>query len=374
MIFRKHKNDFISKIEELKEYIKLTPREQKQLKKVTERHPMLISKFYLSLIDFSDPNDPLRKMVIPSAAELDISGTYDTSGESVNTKLSGLQHKYDQTALILSTNRCASYCRFCFRKRLVGLISKEVIRHFSHAVDYIKNHPEINNVLISGGDPFMLSTEIIGTFIELLAPIKHLQFIRFGTKTPVYYPKRFLEDKSLFEILNKFSKDKLQIYVVTQIDHAREITSELKEVVRRLLKAGVIANNQTVFMRGVNDDPNVLAELMKKLVATGITPYYLFQCRPVKRVKKHFQIPLAQGIQIVNRAKAQLDGHSKRFHYVMSHKLGKIEIVGIRGDEIFFCFHQAKDSSKTGKLFSRKLNPTGTWLDDFNNDKNKEST
>jgi len=372
MIYSKNKNDFISKINELKDYIYLTENEEKQLRKVTKRHPMLISKFYLSLIDFSDPADPLRKMVIPSSAELNISGSYDTSGESKNTKLSGLQHKYNQTALILSTNRCASYCRFCFRKRMVGLKSKEVIRHFSHAVDYIKTHPEINNVLISGGDPFMLPTEIIRTFIELLAPIEHLQFIRFGTKTPVYYPKRFLEDRSLIEILNKFSQDKLQIYVVTQIDHAREITPELKRVVHMLLRAGVIVNNQTVFMRGVNDDLNMLAELMKMLVATGINPYYLFQCRPVKRVKRHFQIPIAQGIDIVNKAKAQLDGHSKRFHFVMSHKLGKIEIVGIRGDEIFFCIHQGQDPKQTGKLFSRRLNHNGTWLDDFNNNKKEK--
>ena len=241
MIYSKNKNDFISKINELKDYIYLTENEEKQLRKVTKRHPMLISKFYLSLIDFSDPADPLRKMVIPSSAELNISGSYDTSGESKNTKLSGLQHKYNQTALILSTNRCASYCRFCFRKRMVGLKSKEVIRHFSHAVDYIKTHLEINNVLISGGDPFMLPTEIIRTFIELLAPIEHLQFIRFGTKTPVYYPKRFLEDRSLIEILNKFSQDKLQIYVVTQIDHAREITPELKRVVHMLLRAGAVS-------------------------------------------------------------------------------------------------------------------------------------
>ncbi|MBN2017298.1 MAG: KamA family radical SAM protein [Candidatus Cloacimonetes bacterium] len=370
MTYWKREKDFITSVGELKQYMPLTQKDEIQLRKVVLRHPMRISKFYLSLIDFSKKDDPLKKMVVPTAAELDISGSYDTSDESKHTKLSGLQHKYKQTALILSTNRCASYCRFCFRKRLVGLDSTEIIKNFNHAVKYIQAHNEINNVLISGGDPLMLTTRVIKRFLELLSPIPHLEFIRFGTKVPVYYPKRLLENNALFDLLESYTHYKKQIYFVTQIDHPREITPELREIVQRLLKAGVIINNQTVFMRGVNDDPDVLAALMRKLVATGINPYYLFQCRPVKRVKRHFQIPLVKGYPIVEKAKAQLDGHSKRFRFVMSHKKGKIEIIGIKEDEMFFKFHQAKDERNAGRIFSHPLNPAATWLDDLNNPKN----
>lgn len=369
MYYSKNKKDFISTIDELKEYISLTPREEMQLRKVVQRHPMLISKFYLSLIDLSDPKDPLRKIVVPSIEELDLSGSYDTSDESKHTKLSGLQHKYGQTALVLSTNRCASYCRFCFRKRLVGLDSKEIISNFSNAADYINAHPEINNVLISGGDPLMLPTSVIEQFLELLAPIPHLDFIRFGTKVPVYYPNRFLQDDTLISLLDDYTHNKIRIYFVTQVDHPREITDGLKEIVKILLEAGIIINNQTVLLRGINDDPDVLAELMKNLVSIGINPYYLFQCRPVKRVKKHFQIPLSVAYPIVEKAKAQLDGHSKRFKFVMSHKKGKIEILGIKDNEMYFKFHQAKDERNAGRFFSRKLNPAATWLDDLNNSK-----
>jgi len=367
MTYWKKEKDFITSVGELKQYIPFTQKEEIQLRKVVLRHPMRISKFYLSLIDFSNKDDPLRKMIVPSAWELDLSGSYDTSDESKNTKLSGLQHKYKQTALILSTNRCASYCRFCFRKRLVGVESSEIISNFSHAVKYIKAHPEINNVLISGGDPLMLSTRVLTRFLELLSPIPHLDFIRFGTKVPVYYPQRILQDDALISLLHNYTHDRKQIYFVTQIDNPREITDELKEVVALLLGAGIVINNQTVFMRGVNDDPDMLAELMRTLTSIGTNPYYLFQCRPVKRVKKHFQIPLSVGYPIVEQAKAQLDGHSKRFRYVMSHKKGKIEIIGIKGDEMIFKFHQAKDERNAGRIFSRKLNPAATWLDDLNN-------
>jgi len=370
MTYWKKEKDFITSVGELKQYISLAAKEEIQLRKVVLRHPMCISKFYLSLIDFTDPDDPLKKMVVPSAWELDISGSYDTSGELHNTKLSGLQHKYSKTALVLSTNRCATYCRFCFRKRLVGLDSTEIISNFNQAVKYIKAHPEINNVLISGGDPLMLTTRVLTRFLELLSPILHLDFIRFGTKVPVYYPKRILKDDELISLLNSYTNNRKQIYFVTHIDHPREITDELKKVVNLLLGAGVVINNQTVFLRGVNDNPDVLAELMRNLVSIGINPYYLFQCRPVKRVKKNFQIPLSIGYPIVEKAKAQLDGHSKRFRFIMSHKKGKIEILGIKGDEMIFKFHQAKDERNAGRIFFRKLNPVATWLDDLDNPKN----
>jgi lysine 2,3-aminomutase len=354
----------ISSIEELANYTDLSSEEKEQLKQVVQIHPMRVSPYYLSLIDWNDPNDPIRKMAIPSLEELDLEGVYDTSGEAENTKMPGLQHKYSETALILATNRCATYCRHCFRKRLVGLPTEEIINRFEDAANYISNHEEINNVLISGGDPLVLSNHIIETFLETLSKIDHLSFIRFGSRTPVTFPSR-LSDPELLAIFKKYSQIDRRLYVVTQFNHPLEVTPQSISAVNNLIKAGVLMSNQTVLLKGVNDDPETLATLLNRLVSIGVAPYYVFQCRPVKRVKTHFQVPICEGIRIVEKAKADCDGHSKRFKYIMSHKTGKIEILGIMNDEIYFKYHEAKDRKNLGVMFKRQVDEKAGWLDDF---------
>ncbi|BDC36220.1 MAG: KamA family radical SAM protein [Candidatus Methanoliparum thermophilum] len=354
----------VDTIDELDRYIKLSKDEKESLEKVIDKHPMRISRYYLSLIDKNDPKDPIRRMIVPSIEELDTSGYYDTSGEAENTKMIGLQHKYPQTALILSTNRCATYCRYCFRKRLVGLSSREVIQNFRDAVNYIKEHEEISNVLISGGDPLTLSTKMIRKFLEMLSEIDHLCFIRFGTKIPVSLPERILTDEELLSIFKEFSVPNRRIYIVTQFNHPREITEEAISAIDLLLKSNVLVNNQTVLLKGVNDDPEILAELMNQLVSIGVSPYYVFQCRPVKRVT-HFQVPLIKGYRIIKETKNMLDGFGKRFRYIMSHKTGKIEIVGMIDNEIYFKYHQARDPRDRGKVFKKRIIKDATWIDDF---------
>jgi len=365
MAWEKKLEESISTIAQLGEYMELTPKKEKQLQGIMEIHPMRITHYYISLIDRNDPNDPIRRMAVPSEGELNLSGSYDTSGERENTKMPGLQHKYLQTALILATNRCAAYCRYCFRKRMVGLSNEEVVRRFSDAVNYIEKHKEINNVLISGGDPFVLPTKVIEKFLEKLSTIPHLDFIRFGTRVPVTFPDRILEDEELLTSLENNSQENRRIYLVTQFNHPREITQKATDAVGSLIRSGVILDNQTVLLKGVNDDPETLAELQNKLVGIGVNPYYVFQCRPVKRVKNNFQVPLYKGYGIVETAKKKLDGHSKRFKYIMSHQTGKIEIVGIMDDYIYFKYHQAKAPKNIGKFFKRKINKTAGWLDDL---------
>ncbi|VUT28034.1 MAG: L-lysine 2,3-aminomutase [Candidatus Syntrophoarchaeum sp. GoM_oil] len=358
-------NKNIRTVDDLKEYVKLSPKEVKQLQKIIERHPMSISRYYLSLIDWDDPNDPIRRMAIPHEEEFDLTGSYDTSGERENTKIPGLQHKYAQTALVLATNRCTTYCRHCFRKRLVGLPNQEVARRFEMAASYIREHEEINNVLITGGDPFVLPTPIIERMLETLTDIEHLNFIRFGSRVPVTFPERIVEDDELLDVLNVYSLDDRRIYVVAQFNHPNEITSQSTEAVDRLIRSGVLVNNQAVLLKGVNDHPDTMAELQNKLIGIGVNPYYVFQCRPVKRVKQHFQVPLYQGYEIIEGAKKRLNGHSKRFKYIMSHKTGKIEIVGIMDNEIYFKYHQAKNPKNIGKFFKRELNREAGWLDEL---------
>jgi lysine 2,3-aminomutase len=354
----------ICTIEQLKDFVDLSPKEEKNLKRITQKHPMRVTPYYMSLIDWDDPYDPIRKMAIPSVKEFNLQGSYDTSGEAENTKLSGLQHKYQETALILATNRCATYCRYCFRKRLVGLPTEEIIERFEDAAAYIKQNENINNVLISGGDPLVLDTEVIKKILSILSDFPQLKFIRFGSKTPVTFPSRF-EDDGLLRVLSRYSHPDRRIYVVTQFNHPKEITKQSINAVDNLIKSGVIVNNQTVLLKGVNDNPETLANLQNNLVSIGVNPYYVFQCRPVKRVKHHFQVPLCRGIEIVERAKEHCNGHSKRFKYIMSHKTGKIEILGIFNNEIFFKYHQAKDRENLGNIFTRAVDEDAGWVDDF---------
>jgi lysine 2,3-aminomutase len=355
----------VTTLEELKEYVDLDIDEEDKLQEVIDLHPMSIPRYYLSLIDPKDPDDPIRKMAVPSVNELDVTGFYDTSGEKDNTKLPGLQHKYKNTVLLLSANVCSMYCRHCFRKRMVGLSNDEVMGRFNQAYEYIAAHPEVNNVLISGGDSLILPTPVIAHLLEKLTRLPHLDYIRFGTRMVLAYPDRILKDNELLEVFHAYSKKDRRIYLSTQFNHPNEITEQSTEAVRRIIESGVIVNNQTVLLRGVNDTPKTLANLQKNLVRIGVNPYYVFQCRPVKRVKNHFQVPLAEGARIVDEARGMLDGISKRFRYAMSHEKGKIEILGVMGDEMFFKHQQAKDPEDSSRFFKRRLNESAGWLDEL---------
>jgi KamA family protein len=294
--------------------------------------------------------------------ELDMSGDYDTSGESENTKFAGVQHKYATTMLVLTTNACFMYCRHCFRKRMVGYSQDEIMNRLDMTIDYLKQHEEVNNVLLSGGDSFCLKTETIEEYLMRMKEVEHLDFIRFGTRSPVVFPQRIYGDEKLLNVLKEVAKEK-KVSVVTQFNHPVELTEEAQKAINALIEAGVSVNNQTVLLKGINDDPEILAELLNKLVRFGVNPYYVFQCRPVKFVKSSFQLPLIESSRIIEEARKKLNGFSKRFKFIMSHKRGKIEILGQCEDELIFKFHQAKNDDDFGLMFRRKIDQNGRWLD-----------
>lgn len=341
----------------------MAPEEKDILNTVCKRYPMSIPEYYYNLIDQNDLDDPIKKMCFPNSFESSLIGESDTSGESTNTKMPGLQHKYKTTALVLTTNACFMYCRHCFRKRMVGYNSDEISNRMQETVSYLKMHTEVNNVLLTGGDSFCMSNEQIENYLKNLVEIDHLDFIRFGTRALVVFPERIYGDSELVNILEKYN-DKKKIIVITQFNHPRELTSDAKKAIDILLKKGITINNQAVILKGVNDDSQVLADLLNGLTRFGVNPYYVFQCRPVKAVKSGFQKTLLESHELITEARLQLNGISKRFRLIMSHVKGKIEIVGVKDDKMIFKFHQAKNIENENRIFIRDIDETGKWLDD----------
>ena len=354
----------ITDIAQLQTQLGLSASETAELQALCAHFPMSVPRYYLQLIDWSDPLDPIRRMCIPTIFETDQSGAFDTSGEASNTVYEGVQHKYRESALILSTSRCAMYCRHCFRKRLVGMSEEEIAHHFFKVISYIQEHPEISNVILSGGDALMLPTKTLTRYLIAFAGMEHLDLVRIATRMPVVFPARITEDSALQDMLRTYGRKK-QIYLITQFNHPRELTEEAKAALRILLECGVVIRNQTVLLKGVNDDPAVLGTLLRKLTACGALPYYVFQCRPVIGVKSAFQVPLSRGYDIVEQAKAMQNGQGKCMKYCMSHPRGKIEIAGKLDDgAMIFKFHQAKHDGDAGRLFIRTLAEADAWLPD----------
>jgi lysine 2,3-aminomutase len=321
-----------------------------------------VTKFYQEQIKKSGYYEQLKHIVEPSFKEFESPGALDTSGEADNTVVPGLQHKYPQTGLLLVTDRCAAYCRYCFRKRLVGNDTDEVAPDFARVAGYISEHPEMHNVLLSGGDPFVLSTEKLHRIMDHLLPLPNLTSIRFGTKTIAFYPPRFADPElpAFFERILAAGKTPL---IVTHFDHVGEISDEAVKNIRALRKHGVQFLNQTVLLNRVNNDPDIIAKTFARLHDIGVRPYYLFQGRPVKAAS-HFQVPLREGVEIVRGVNARLSGIQKTFKYIMSHVSGKIEIIDIGDDgRLYMRYHQNKCARKIGKLFSRPYVEGACWLD-----------
>ncbi|WP_457660544.1 KamA family radical SAM protein [Sinorhizobium medicae] len=326
--------------------------------------PYKRTDFYREQMTNSGYYDQLKYIVEPSFEEFESPGSLDTSGEHDNTVVPGFQHKYAQTGLLLVTDRCASYCRYCFRKRIVGEDSEEIATDFAHITRYIDGHPEMTNVLLSGGDPFVLSTAKLNEILDHLLPIPHLESIRIGTKMVAYEPKRF-EDPTLLALFQRIHEAGKAAVIVTHFDHIGEISSDAERNIRSLRARGVQFLNQSVLLARVNDDPEILAKTFAKCHQMGVRPYYLFQGRPVKGAS-HFQVSLRHGLEIAHGINQRLSGIEKTFKYIMSHYTGKIEILDLGADgRVYMRYHQNKAPEKIGKIFSRPHREGACWLDDL---------
>jgi len=357
----------VTSVEQLRGYIDLSEREAREIADVIRQFPVNIPRYYLSLIDQADPNDPIKKMCFPSMEELVVAGsmgetTRDPYGDDKHDKGNGVLQKYDYSVLIVTTESCAMFCRHCFRRRIVGRKTEHILQDFEAAVEYVARHPEVTNVILSGGDPLMLPTPLLRTLLMALAEIEHLGFVRIGSRTPVTYPCRIFDDE-LIELFTEFSSKKT-LYLPTHFNHVKEITPAAAEAVRRLRMAGVTVNNQAVLLRGVNDRPEDLKALMDGLLRIGVNPYYLYQCMPVSGVSHHFQVPLKQAVEIVDEARSGMDGYAKRFKFILGHDIGKLEVCGLLDGKLVLKQIHARSGHKAqaSRLILQEIGDGDGWV------------
>ena len=342
----------------------LSDRDRQELQPVAEKFAFRTNEYYQSLIDWNDPEDPIRRIVMPDIQELDEFGEMDASDEHSYTVRKGLEHKYGDTALLLVNNVCGAYCRFCFRKRLFTDGNDEVTNDITDAVEYIAQHPEINNVLLSGGDPLIMSTPKLSKIIKQLRDIEHVRIIRIGTKMTAFDPYRIINDPSLLEMLSEYSLPDRKIFVMAHFNHPRELTEPALRGLPLLQKAGAITVNQSPLIRGVNDKPEIIAELFGRLSFNGVVPYYLFLCRPTSG-NEPYMVPVERGFEIFEEARRRLAGLAKQARLCMSHRTGKVEVVGKMNNKIVFRYHRAPNPLDCGRVMFFDSDPKAGWFDDY---------
>lgn len=340
----------------------LLPNERERLRRVAEKFAFRINDYYLDLIDWSDPHDPIRNLVIPREDELAPWGTLDASQEASYTRDHGVQHKYRDTVLLLCNRTCASYCRHCFRKRLFMEGNREASLDIEEGLQYIARTPEVNNVLLTGGDPLLLSTRRLTRILDSLRQIPHIQTIRIGSKIPAYNPWRILEDEELLDLFERISRVDKRLYLMTHFDHPRELTQPAMAGIDKLLKRGVICCNQCPVIRGVNDNPETLSELFRLLSSAGCPPYYVFQMRPTLG-NKPFVVPLVQGYELFRDALLRLPDFEFQVKYILSHEKGKFEMVGVDRQWIYLKIHRSPSPEEIGRIAAYARDDSACWFD-----------
>ncbi len=275
----------------------------KGLEKVIQAYPLLVTPYYLSLIRDWQGDDPIKIQALPDQRELEDFGLEDPDplAEERLSPVAGLIHRYPDRVLILTTNHCATYCRHCNRKRLWRRPLELTSDQFKGVLTYISSHPEIREVILSGGDPLLLPSRRLETILASLRRIPHIEVIRIGTRIPVTLPMRV--DSELLKVLKKYRP----LWILTHFNHPREITAEAALACQKLLEAGLPVLNQTVLLKGVNDSETIMKDLFRGLTRMAVKPYYLFQCDPVLGVG-HLRTSVFTGLKIIKALRGYLGG------------------------------------------------------------------
>ena len=291
--------------ETLSKVITIDEDEKRMITSSLKHLRMAITPYYASLIEPNDPNDPIRKQAVPTMNELYVAPneSADPLFEDVDSPVYGLTHRYPDRVLALVTDQCSMYCRHCTRRRKAGETDMPMpMSKIDRMVEYVAAHESIRDVLISGGDPFTLSTERLEQIIKKFKSIPHVEIVRIGTRTPVVMPQRITDE--LVNMLKKYHP----IWVNTHFNHPNEITPYSERALAKLADAGIPLGNQSVLLRGVNDCPQVMKKLVHLLVKNRVRPYYIYQCDLSEGIS-HFRTTVARGIEIIE----YLRGHTSGF-------------------------------------------------------------
>ena len=267
---------------------------------------MGITPYFFNLIDPFDPDCPIRRQVIPRIEEM----TYapedmaDPCGEDHAMPVPGLVHRYPDRVLFLVTDRCASYCRYCTRSRVVsGVGEQELELDFDRAIEYLQKHTEVRDVLLSGGDALLLSDKRLGDLLRRLRAIDHIEFLRIGSRVPIFLPQRITPE--LCAMLKEFHP----LWMSVHVNHPKELTVEVREALGRLSDAGIPLGNQSVLLKGVNDDAAVMKTLVQKLLRCRVRPYYLYQCDLIQG-SSHLRTSVAKGLEIIENLRGHTTGYA----------------------------------------------------------------
>jgi lysine 2,3-aminomutase len=292
--------------------------------KVAEKYPMAITPYYASLIKTPDYSDPVLQMSVPQGQEMYAPDFLhaDPLEEEEDMPVPGLVHRYRDRALLMATTMCSMYCRHCTRKRVAGYQETSIsVCQLNEITHYLHAHPEVKDVVISGGDPLTLPTSLLERILMAVRSVPSVEIIRIGTRVPVVLPQRITNE--LTQMLAKYHP----VWVNTHFNHPNEITPEAQAACAKLANAGIPIGNQTVLLRGVNDVPQVIEELCRGLVRMRVRPYYLFQCDLVRGVE-HFRTPISRGIEIMEYLRGRLSGLAIPAYVVDApHGGGKIPLL-----------------------------------------------
>jgi lysine 2,3-aminomutase len=296
----------ITSAAQLEQYMTLVPEEKAGCLFANQKLALAITPYFFNLIDRNDPDCPIRRQVIPRGDEMVVSEEemLDSLGEDAHSPVPGLVHRYPDRVLFLVTDRCAAYCRYCTRSRLVSN-AQDYNFHPEHerALRYIEAHHEVRDVLLSGGDPLLLSDRKLDHLLGRLRAIKHVEFIRIGSRIPVFLPQRITPE--LCEVFKKHGP----VWMSIHVNHPKECTQELKDACERLAYAGVPLGNQSVLLRGVNDNAEVMKALVHRLLRMRVRPYYLYQMDLITG-GSHFKVDVRKGIEIMRALRGHTTGYA----------------------------------------------------------------
>ena len=296
----------IQSVDDLERIIPLTDQEKEDINKVLEVFRMGITPYYASLMDPDDPACPVRRQAVPTIYETmsGIADMQDPLNEVADSPVPGLTHRYPDRVLFLITDQCSMYCRHCTRRRFAGQHDSGMAwEYIEQGIEYIKNTPAVRDVLLSGGDALLMADHKLEEIIKRLREIPHVDVIRLGTRTPVVMPQRITDD--LVNMLKKYHP----IWLNTHFNHPREITPEAAEACMRLVDGGIPVGNQTVLLRGVNDNPQIMKELMLGLVRIRVRPYYIYQCDLSMGIE-HFRTKVSKGLEIMEALRGHISGYA----------------------------------------------------------------